>query len=856
MPPALRFDNAFWSQKQPQASVPDFQTGLQVLHTKLNQSKVENDEMIAFFKERIAIEESFAFRLSEQSRTPLKSSGFARDDGAVLRGCFENLKATSGRFGEQHKRTADTLTDTVLKPLQKFQEDYKRTLTTSKQSVDASLKQFDGLVKEMDRAKSNYQKKHRAWMMEEEQKEEATSPTSATASTASPPSQQQQKSPLEENQDKMMDQDTTILIGNQRMSRAELDKMIISMKNEIPVGEHRVPILGRYQNTSSGESISIWLQHNMPQCKDSPAMADVVAQQLIQPLEILRLVGQRGNKFSPSPQSFYQWREDTPAASSSYGFNFLERIGGGPQVPIEDQLKRAQRETELADEAYRVAVKRMDQMRMVVEQSLFAHFAEMEQVELKRLAVLKQAIASFSLCLSEMIPGDKALVDDMLVYQESLKPDHDIQYIVQQYCVSSFSPQPILYENQFHGVAQDQIFGVSLEGLARQSEDDIPRFVTLVLDAIDKGTEKLDQEEKLQLWSTKLPLDRIYAACSNLNVPSDQLTPDLLHPYDPMTLVAVLRLYLLELPECLMTFEFYDAAQALYSNHEQDDSIRLQPLSNLIATLPGCHFSTLKLLISHIRGFVQDNKLDDAAVESIGDSFGTVVLRPRHESLTTLTSRVPMYFGRDLIKHYDTFFNEATMKSHAESEKRRQARPLRAESNLADATIKHQQPQQRRSLMTFMRSNNEEKWNMIFQRNATGTTSTTSSSAASVASSERISSSSFTRPTPMTSGTATMQDSPPLSPVKAPAPPPPSSSSEEPSNSAPKEKPVENKEDDKKESNHDEKAQEHKKKDDDDKSEQVEPPAAPAKDAVVFDVVQESRKDNEEALDPFFDDED
>ena len=243
-------------------------------------------------------------------------------------------------------------------------------------------------------------------------------------------------------------------------------------------------------------------------------------------------------------------------------------------------------------------------------------------------------------------------------------------------------------------------------------------------------------------------------------------------------------------------------------------------------------------------------------MESIGESLGTVVLRPRHESLTTLTSRVPMYFGRDLIKHYDTFFNEATMKSHAESEKRRQARPLRAESNLADATTKHQQPQQRRSLMSFMRSNNEEKWNMIFQRNATGTTSSTSSSAASVASSERISSSSFTRPTPMTSGTATMQDSPPLSPVKAPAPPPPSSSSEEPSNSATKEQPVENKEEDMKESNHDEKAQEHKKKDDDDKSEQAEPSASPSKDAVVFDVVQESRKDNEEALDPFFDDED
>lgn len=218
-----------------------------------------------------------------------------------------------------------------------------------------------------------------------------------------------------------------------------------------------------------------------------------------------------------------------------------------------------------------------------------------------------------------------------------------------------------------------------------------------------------------------------------------------------------------------------------------------------------------------------------------------------------------MYFGRDLIKHYDTFFNEATLKSHAESEKRRQARPLRAESNLTDSTRQQQpQQQQRRSLMSFMRSNNEEKWNMIFQRNATGTTSTTSSSAASVASAERVSSSSFTRPTPMTSGTATMQDSPPLSPTKATIPAPLSPSEESP-NSTSEKQPVDNKVDDKKESNHDEKAkQDDKNKQDVDKSEQAKSSATPSanKDTVVFDVVQESRKDNEEALDPFFDDED
>lgn len=41
----------------------------------------------------------------------------------------------------------------------------------------------------------------------------------------------------------------------------------------------------------------------------------------------------------------------------------------------------------------------------------------------------------------------------MLVYQESLKPEQDIQYIVQQYFVAGFGPKPILYENDVNGVA-------------------------------------------------------------------------------------------------------------------------------------------------------------------------------------------------------------------------------------------------------------------------------------------------------------------------------------------------------------------------------------------------------------------
>ncbi|KAI9254436.1 hypothetical protein BDA99DRAFT_157514 [Phascolomyces articulosus] len=843
IPTTLHFENAFWSKQRPQDSLPDFQTGLQVLHNKLNQSKVENDEIISFFKDRIAIEDHYAHRLGEQAKGSLKSSGFGRDEGAVLKNCFENMRAASGRFSQQHKHTVTAMTDTVLKPLNKFQEEYRRSITTSKQSVDAALKQFDGLVKEMDRAKTVYQKRWREAVVAGEQWQQQKKEEETAAAIAALEKEEQEEDKNEQEELKQKEEEETenkkkeeeekrqqspkqheknershemILIGNQRMSRVELDNMVLNMRNEIKVGDYRVPILGKYQNTSTGEDISIWLQHRLPQCKDSPAMADVVAQQLIHPLGILRLVGQRGNKFSPSPQSYYQWQnvppppsqlqsqqqaqqqqqqeEETSGGSSTgYGFGFFERIGG-QTISGEELFKRAQQEATLADETYRAAVKRIDQMRMVVEQALFAHFAEMEQVELKRLAILKQAIASFSLCISEMLPGDKAIVDQMLVYQESLKPEQDIQYIIQQYCVSSFSPKPILYDNQNHGVAQDQIFGVPLDDLGKTTDEKVPRFISCLLEAIDKGSETLGEKEKHSLWTTRLALDRIHAICTELNIPSRQITVEQLQQYEPMTLVAILRLYLLELPECLMTFEFYDAVQALYTttNVEQEDNLRLPSLSNLIATLPGTHFATLKLILSHIHKAVQQGD-----IQAVSQSLGPVILRPRVESLATLTSPMPLLFVKDVLNHFDTIFSESTLKSHAESEKRRQARPLIAtnyplsvgtgvnnnnnNNNIATPTtptnnnndttplLAPSPTKQRRGIMSFMRSSsmnettpsptsNNDKWMGVFQRN-------NSISSTSTKSSSEQQRTSFTRPTPPISTTAITQGSPPSSPT-------------------------------------------------------------------------------------------
>ncbi|KAI7872678.1 hypothetical protein BDF14DRAFT_1747619 [Spinellus fusiger] len=382
----LHFETSFWSQKQPSSTSPDFYSGLSVLHQKLQQSRVENDEVITFFKDRIAIEESYGNKLLDQARESSKTTGFGRDEGAALKSCFENLKTASGQLGARHHITATTMTESALKPLQAFHEDYKKTLTTSRSSVEAKIKQFDGLLKETERAKALYHRRCREADAAEEQAafmavEELHKGNEKQPSAAPPPSKSQ-----------------SVQLGTQTFSPGEFDLLLQRMRQEIPTKDHRIPILGTYKATSTGEEVSRWLQLHLPQCKDSPAMADIVGQQLIQNHNVLRLIGQRGNKFLPSNTSVYQWRIRDPEEVASLGVSalggILEKIGSGANgyasVQGDELYKRARLEAEKTDEAYRSAVKRLDTMRTVIEEALFSHFSEMEKVELTRLDTLKQ----------------------------------------------------------------------------------------------------------------------------------------------------------------------------------------------------------------------------------------------------------------------------------------------------------------------------------------------------------------------------------------------------------------------------------------------------------------------------------
>lgn len=87
--------------------------------------------------------------------------------------------------------------------------------------------------------------------------------------------------------------------------------------------------------------------------------------------------------------------------------------------------------------------------------------------------------------------------------------------------------------------------------------------------------------------------------CDEINCLAGSKLKEVLEKFNLNELANIIRVYLLELPECLLTFDLYDPVKILYAT-QQDIESRLMSVSKLLATLPSPNYHTLKALSHHL----------------------------------------------------------------------------------------------------------------------------------------------------------------------------------------------------------------------------------------------------------------
>lgn len=467
---------------------------------------------------------------------------------------------------KNHKKIAQNIRDLVVNPFSRWCEAHESRIQESQDELQTKIKAHDRQQETVKRLRTNYFNKCRLLEdLEEENKLAFQDPETS-------PTRKQSILPIPEIKVHEEEEEEDYEIGDEVYQPEQVKKILAHMLTHIKMGETKVPILGTYLNTSSGADIVDYLQRHMG--TTSVSYAERIGQDLIT-LGFLRLIGNVGSTFANSSKMFYQWR---PKAFQLSGVPEKKPLGrtftlptsagsddGNSQVvgavsevlsgwgvlpnqrPNETPSERMRREAREADERYKAGVRKLDELRCDLEESIYLHLKFLERCELDRLKAIKTVILDFSGTISNVIPSLQSTVDKMMLFQETVQPLGDLRYLLENYRTGGFAPKVVVYENYYNKV-DEQTFGVDLEARARADKKRVPIIVTTLLTYLDHHYPDLEGDEARRgVWLVEVPLSQTHKLRNKLN---DGKPPsmDVFAEFDIPTVASLLKLYLLELP--------------------------------------------------------------------------------------------------------------------------------------------------------------------------------------------------------------------------------------------------------------------------------------------------------------------
>ncbi|KAI1776094.1 hypothetical protein F4818DRAFT_413032 [Hypoxylon cercidicola] len=669
------FADSFWST--------DYAAGLGVLFSKLQQGAQENRQILTIARLRAEAEEVYGQRLGDIAPAADKiTGGFSKDDGASVRKAYDGVRTEMEDAAKNHKKIAQSIRDLVVNPFARWCDAHESRIQDSQDELQTRIKAHDRQAEVVKKLRSNYFNKCRLVEdLEEENKLAFQDPETSPKPTPNPNIPEIKVSP---NKDEEEDDDEIYEIGDETYQTEQVKKILAHMLDTIKMGETKVPILGTYLNTSSGSDIVEYLQRHMG--STSISYAERIGQDLVSN-GFLRLVGNVGNNFANSSKLFYQWRPkafqlsgvpekkapfartfslptspengtDSPVvgAVSEYlaGWNVLSN-----QHPNETPPERLRREARETDDKYKASVQKLDEMRCELEEAIFIHLRFLERCELDRLKAIKTVILDFSGTIGNVIPSLQSTVDHMVLYQETVQPTGDLRYLLENYRTGRFAPKVVTYENYYNKV-DEQTFGVDLEARARADKKRVPIIVTTILTYLDNHYPDLEGDEARRgVWLTEVQLPQVHKLRARVNN-GKPFPAEAFSGFDVPTVAHLLRLYLLELPDSLVSSHVYEIIRTIYSTPTADntDDARIAVLQQTLSQLRLTNIATLDACMNHFTRLIDLTSADEQYVQELATSLAPCILRPRTETSLTMEEKHAYRLVRDLFAHKDAIFSE------------------------------------------------------------------------------------------------------------------------------------------------------------------------------------------------------
>lgn len=368
-----------------------------------------------------------------------------------------------------HQKIASNIRELVVLPFSRWCAQHEIRIQNSHDDLQTRIKQHTKQVELVKKLRSQYFNKCRVVEdLEEENKLAFQAPETSPKLKPTP------KIVLPEDRVDEEDEEP-VELGDRVYSPDDVKNLLVNMLDNIKVKEVKVPILGIYQNTSTGADIVEYILKGL----GAPNLADAESfgQDLVDN-GFLRLIGNMGSTFANTSKMNYQWRPKvfritgipekkkplmrvTSAASSEDGADspissVSEMLAGWNPLnnpyPNETPSEKLHREARESDERYKAAVRKLDEIRCRLEEEIIENLRFMEQCELDRLKAIKAVVLDFSGAISNVIPNLQSTVDHMMLYQETIRPLGDLRYLLENYRTGGFVPRVQAYENYYGSV--------------------------------------------------------------------------------------------------------------------------------------------------------------------------------------------------------------------------------------------------------------------------------------------------------------------------------------------------------------------------------------------------------------------
>lgn len=662
--------------------------GLGVVFDKLRQGCVENDALLAMATARAEAENQYGQRLLEirQHHAPRGKMGFDYDEGATVRKAFEGIVTEMGEEGKHHIQVSENIRVLVLSPFKKWAESHKGRVDFSADFLKSKHKIYEREGNEVQKIQRKYFNKCR--LLDEARETDAEEATEATRKLSLQQTQDQDQDQDGEAQPKtsetgtetthdtaeaMSDEDDEPMeLADSVFSAQQIKMLLRKMLTEIPQKELKVPIMGTYEHVSVGSEIVAWLQSNVT--SGSMTVAEEFGQDLVNN-GLLRLVGQVGSKFANSSVLNYQWKklafhkagleEKSVQKTNNFSPFVGEYLSGtlnsylNNPHPDETPIQRLTREVNELDTKYRDAVVKMDNARCTLEEAIYEHLAFMERCEMDRLNAVKHVFLDFLASLSNVVPSIQASVDKYLLFQETVIPERDLLYLVENYKTGGFVPRVTVYDN-YYSPAEGWTFGVDLELRCRGDGKRLPQIMSSTLRHLDNEYPVMENDEvRLAVWTGEVSLKDVHALRREVNdgKPVEEKT---LQKYPAGVVAGVLKLYLRELPDSVVPSKFYDTIKLIYSEHgnDEDPSTRIRQIQATFGQMRLSQIAVLDALTKHLARLMEIANPGQEYRDKLALELAPCILQSRHQSSLTLNDRHPQRLVHDLIEHRKAIISE------------------------------------------------------------------------------------------------------------------------------------------------------------------------------------------------------